>query len=86
MARAAGGRRLSAPPARWRTVLGSIRLAYIPVLATYFAYGASMITSVALVWFQKDTLHLTPADVAEVGFWATLPWSTKMVVGAAADV
>ena len=74
-----------APGRSIRTVLGSIRLAYLPVLVTYFAYGASSITGVALLYLQKETLHLSPADVAEVGFWATLPWSTKMVVGAAAD-
>jgi MFS family permease len=56
------------------------------VLATYFVYGASAITSVALVYLQKDTLGLTPADVAEVAFWVGLPWSMKMVVGAASDV
>ncbi|HJQ85018.1 MAG TPA: hypothetical protein VKA21_13125 [Candidatus Binatia bacterium] len=66
--------------------LGRIRAAYLPVLVTYFAYGASTITGVALVYLQKDVLALTPADVAEVGFWIGLPWSMKMVVGAASDV
>jgi len=69
-----------------RTALGGIRLAYLPVLATYFAYGASTITGVALVFLQKEELKLSPADVADVGFWSTLPWSMKMVVGAASDV
>jgi hypothetical protein len=65
--------------------LGRVRLAYLPVLTTYFVYGASTITSVALVYLQKDTLRLTPAEVAEVAFWTSLPWSMKMVVGAASD-
>src|SRR5574341_1835626 len=67
---------------RW---VGTFRLAYLPVLVTYFAYGASAITGVALVFFQKDALALTPAEVAGVGFWLGLPWSMKMVAGVASD-
>jgi uncharacterized membrane protein YiaA len=69
-----------------RRILGGFRLAYLPVLLTYFCYGASAITGVALVFFEKDTLRLTPAEVAGVGFWVGLPWSMKMIVGAASDV
>lgn len=68
-----------------REVLGTLRWAYLPVLATYFAYGASAIASVALLYFQKDVIGLTPAQVARVAFWANLPWSMKMVVGVASD-
>ena len=66
-------------------VLGTLRLAYLPVLVTYFAYGASAVTSVGLLYFQKDVIGLTPAQVASVAFWANLPWSMKMVVGVASD-
>ncbi|HKZ06899.1 MAG TPA: hypothetical protein VJU81_15660, partial [Methylomirabilota bacterium] len=66
-------------------ILGQIRLAYLPILATYFAWGASGITAVAALYFQKDTLRLTPADAAAIGFWLGLPWSMKMVVGVASD-
>jgi len=55
------------------------------VLAVYFAYGASTVTAVALVFLQKDALALTPAEVAEIAFWTSIPWSMKMVVGAASD-
>ncbi len=65
--------------------LGAIRAAWLPVLITYFAYGASAVTQVALLFFQKEGLHLTPAEVAQAAFWANLPWSMKMVVGAASD-
>ena len=71
--------------ARWRRFVGSFRLAYLPILVTYFAYGASAITGIATLYFQKDILKLTPADVAEIGFWLGLPWSMKMVVGVASD-
>jgi len=66
-------------------VIGPIRLAYVPVLITYFAYGASSITGVALLYLQKDTLGITPAEAAHIGFWIGLPWSMKMVVGVASD-
>jgi hypothetical protein len=68
-----------------RELLGTIRRSYLPVLVTYFAYGASAITGVSLLYFQKEALALTPAEVAHVAFWANLPWSMKMVVGAASD-
>lgn len=66
-------------------VLGQLRLAYLPILITYFAWGASGITAVAALYFQKDTLRLTPADAAAIGFWLGLPWSMKMLVGVASD-
>jgi len=68
-----------------RAFLGNIRLAYLPVLVTYFAYGAGAITSVSLLYFQKEVIGLTPAEVAGAAFWANLPWSMKMVVGVASD-
>jgi MFS family permease len=66
--------------------LGGIRLAYLPVLVTYFCFGASTVTSIALVYFEKDALGLTPAEAAAVAFWVGLPWSMKMVAGVASDV
>ena len=77
-----------APPrsALLRGLLGNVRLAYLPVLVTYFCYGASGITSIALLYFQKDALGITPAEAAAIAFWVALPWSTKMVAGVASDV
>jgi MFS family permease len=71
--------------ARLRKLIGSFRAAYLPILVTYFAFGASAITGIATLYFQKDVLKLTPADVAEIGFWLGLPWSMKMVAGVASD-
>jgi hypothetical protein len=65
---------------------GGFRLAWTPILITYFSYGASAVTAIADVYLQKDTLGLTPADVAGIAFWLSLPWSMKMVAGVAADV
>jgi MFS family permease len=74
------------PIAHARDFLGTFKTTYLPVLLAYFCYGASAISSIALVFFEKDTLELAPAEVAEIAFWLGLPWSMKMVVGAASDV
>ncbi|HEX9420456.1 MAG TPA: hypothetical protein VGA81_15480, partial [Methylomirabilota bacterium] len=68
---------------RW---FGGFRLAYLPVLLTYLCFGASMVTSIALLYFEKETLGLSPAEAAGIAFWLGLPWSMKMVVGVASDV
>jgi BT1 family len=68
---------------RW---VGGFRLAYLPVLLTYLCYGASIVTGIALLYFEKDTLGLTPAQAAGIAFWLGLPWSMKMVAGVASDV
>ncbi len=70
----------------WQRLVGPIRLAYLPVLITYFAYGASTITGIAILFFEKDALGITPAEAAGIAFWVALPWSTKMVAGVASDV
>ncbi|HKW90925.1 MAG TPA: MFS transporter [Methylomirabilota bacterium] len=67
-------------------LLGGLRVAYLPVLVTYFCYGASGIATIALLYFQKDELAITPAEAAAIAFWVALPWSTKMVAGVASDV
>jgi uncharacterized membrane protein YiaA len=67
-------------------VFGPVRLAYLPVLVTYFSYGASGVSSIAALYFQKDVLGITPAEAAAIAFWVALPWSTKMVAGVASDV
>jgi MFS family permease len=71
---------------RLRDLLGGVRPAYLPVLLTYFCYGASSVIAVALLFFEKDTLKLTPAEAAGIAFWLGLPWSMKMVAGVASDV
>lgn len=76
----------SAAPTLLRRWFGTFRFAYLPILITYFAYGASGVTGIALIFFQKDALGITPAEAAGIAFWAALPWSTKMVVGVASDV
>jgi hypothetical protein len=83
---ATDGARAAGPRALLRRVFGPFRLAYLPVLVTYFCYGASTVTSIALLYFEKNALRLTPAEAAGIAFWVALPWSTKMVAGVASDV
>jgi BT1 family protein len=68
---------------RW---VGGFRLAYLPVLLTYLCFGASIVTNIALLYFEKGTLALTPAEAAGIAFWLGLPWTMKMMVGVASDV
>ena len=58
---------------RLKTALGGFRAAYLPILVTYFCYGASSVTAVALLYFEKETLKLTPAAAAGIAFWLGLP-------------
>src|SRR5256885_15476304 len=68
---------------RW---FGGFRLAYLPVLLTYLCFGASMVTSIALLYFEKETLGLSPAEAAGIAFWLGLSRSMKMVVCVASHV
>jgi hypothetical protein len=63
----------------------TFRPAHVSVLVPYFCYGANAVNAVALVFFEKKTLVLTPAQSAEILFWLGLPWMMKMVVGVASD-
>jgi hypothetical protein len=65
---------------------GGFRLSWTPILITYFCYGASAVTGVAELFFQKDVLKLSPAEAAGIAFWLSLPWSMKMVAGVGSDV
>lgn len=69
-----------------RKFIGGFRREWTTVLLVYFCYGASTITGIAEVFFQKETLKLSPVEVTAISFWLMLPWSMKMVVGAAADI
>jgi hypothetical protein len=57
---------------------GTVKRAYLPVLITYFCYEASAITTIALLFFQKEALGITPADAAAIAFWVALPWNLAL--------
>lgn len=58
---------------------------YLPLLMVYFAYGALGIADVSRDMWVKESLTLSPAELAGIGVWLTLPWTVKMVFGQLVD-
>ena len=67
-----------------RPILG-LRRAYLPLLMVYFAYGALGIIDVSRDMWIKERLSLTPAELAGIEVWLSLPWTMKMVFGQLVD-
>src|SRR5262245_50067547 len=63
----------------------SLKLAYVPLLMVYFAYGATGLIAVAQAFWVKKALTLTPAELASLGVWLNIPWTIKMVFGELVD-
>ena len=51
----------------------------LPLFMIYCAYGALGLVAIA------ETLTFTPAKLATIAVWLTLPWTIKMVFGQLAD-
>jgi hypothetical protein len=51
----------------------------------YFAYGALGIIDVTRDMWIKESLTLSPAELAEISVWLGLPWTVKMVFGELVD-
>lgn len=85
--------RWQSPPQRLRewlarialTPLKELRLAYLPLLMIYYSYGALGLTAIADSFWVKKELGLTPAGLAAIAAWTTLPWAVKMVFGELVD-
>jgi hypothetical protein len=67
-----------------RPVFGFCRT-YLPLLMVYFAYGALDIIDVSRDMWIKERLTLTPAELAGIGVWLSLPWTVKMMFGQLVD-
>ena len=65
--------------------LQAFRLHYVPLLMVYFAYGALGLIDVTRDFWIKESLTLSPAELAGIGVWLTLPWTVKMVFGELVD-
>jgi MFS family permease len=63
----------------------AMRREYLPLLMVYFAYGALGLTAVAETFWVKKDLSWTPAELASLAVWFTLPWTIKMVFGEMVD-
>lgn len=63
----------------------AFRPRYLPLLMVYFAYGALGLIAVAESFWVKKALSLSPAELAALNVWVTLPWTVKMVFGELVD-
>ncbi len=59
----------------------AFRPRYLPLMMVYFAYGALGLITVAQSFWIKKSLSLSPAELAAIDVWLTLPWTVKMVFG-----
>src|SRR4029079_4749706 len=84
-----GGTRLSHIRDKLRaavlTPVRAMRPRYLPLLMIYFAYGALGLVTIAEAFWIKEALTFTPAELASIAVWLTLPWTIKMVFGQLAD-
>jgi len=67
------------------TPIRAMRLRYLPLLMIYYAYGALGLVGIAETFWIKEALTFTPAELAAITVWLTLPWTIKMVFGQLAD-
>ena len=67
------------------TPVRAMRLRYLPLLMIYYAYGALGLVTIAETFWIKEALTFTPAELASIAVWLTLPWTIKMVFGQLAE-
>ena len=63
----------------------AFRIAYLPLVMVYFAYGALGLIDVTRDLWIKEKSTLTASELAGIGVWLTLPWTVKMVFGELVD-
>jgi MFS family permease len=63
----------------------AFRPRYLPLMMVYFSYGALGLITVAESFWIKKALTLSPAELAALNVWLTLPWTVKMVFGELVD-
>jgi hypothetical protein len=63
----------------------AMRLRYLPLLMVYFSYGALGVIDISRDLWVKESLTLSPAELAGIGVWLGFPWTIKMVFGELVD-
>jgi hypothetical protein len=63
----------------------AFRPSYVPVVMVYFAYGSIGLIDVTRDLWIKESLSLTPSELAGIAVWLVLPWTIKMVFGELVD-
>lgn len=56
----------------------------VPLLL-FFALGVSALDGVAMTFWVRDHVHLSAAELIEIGIWTQLPWSVKIAFGSLVD-
>ncbi len=67
------------------TPIRAMRWRYLPLLMVYFSYGAIGLVALAQSFWIKESLTLTPAQLAAIAAWLNVPWTIKMVFGQCVD-
>jgi Na+/melibiose symporter-like transporter len=57
----------------------------IAILTVYFVQGILGLARLAVSFFLKDDLHLSPAEVAAMTGIASIPWTIKPIFGFLSD-
>ncbi|HLQ89822.1 MAG TPA: hypothetical protein VK148_07295 [Xanthobacteraceae bacterium] len=84
---------IAAPLSTWRSAvvdgvmqpIKSCRARYVPLLMVYFAFGALGLIDVTRTMWVKESLTLSPSQLASISVWLMLPWTVKMVFGEMVD-
>ena len=58
----------------------AFRAAYLPLVMIYFSYGALGLIDVSRDMWVKETLTLSPAELAGISVWLALPWTVLIAV------
>jgi hypothetical protein len=82
----------TSPSTWWSTAVASVmqpikacRARYVPLLMVYFAFGALGLIDVTKTMWVKESLTLSPSQLASISVWLMLPWTVKMVFGELVD-
>lgn len=61
------------------------KLSQLVPLLIFFLIGLAALDNVAMVYYVRDHVHLSAAELIEIGIWTSLPWSVKIAFGALID-
>jgi folate/biopterin transporter len=70
---------------QWFVKLGSLDRELGAIALVYFVQGALGLSQLAVSFFLKDDLHLSPAETASLVGIAMLPWTVKPLYGMISD-
>ncbi|MSR15706.1 MAG: hypothetical protein EXR86_14365 [Gammaproteobacteria bacterium] len=63
-----------------------LKVDFLPPLMVYIAAGISGLTGIVGTFFVKESLGLSAAFLAAIGFWAGIPWALKIPMGHLIDL